>query len=45
LAKRTVCSVIIGANNIQQLTETAEGADVQLSMDQIANLDDATAWQ
>ncbi len=45
LAKRTVCSVIIGANNIQQLKETAEGADVQLSMDQIANLDDATAWQ
>jgi aryl-alcohol dehydrogenase-like predicted oxidoreductase len=45
LAKRTVCSAIIGANNIQQFKETIEGANVQLSIDQVAILDDATAWQ
>ena len=45
LANTAVSSAIIGANSIEQLEDTMKGADVVLTADQKAALDEITAWQ
>lgn len=44
LANPTVSSAIIGANNLDQLTDTMKGADIDLSAEEKAKLDEVTAW-
>jgi aryl-alcohol dehydrogenase-like predicted oxidoreductase len=44
LANPAVSSAIIGANTIEQLTETMQGAAVQLTAAEKAELDAVTAW-
>jgi aryl-alcohol dehydrogenase-like predicted oxidoreductase len=45
LANPAVSSAIIGANTIEQLTDTTKGADIALTADEKQALDDITAWQ
>ena len=45
LANPTVSSAIIGANSIAQLEDTVQGANVSLSAQDKAALDETTAWQ
>jgi aryl-alcohol dehydrogenase-like predicted oxidoreductase len=45
LANPAVSSAIIGANSLEQLEDTARGADVKLAEDQKRALDAATAWE
>ena len=44
LANPTVSSAVIGANNLDQLTDTMKGADIELSAEEKAALDEVTAW-
>jgi aryl-alcohol dehydrogenase-like predicted oxidoreductase len=44
LANPTVSSAIIGANNLDQLTDTMKGADIELTAKEKAALDEITAW-
>ena len=44
LANPTVSSAIIGANSLDQLTDTMKGADIELSAEEKAALDVVTAW-
>lgn len=44
LANTAVTSAIIGANAIAQLEDTMRGADISLTAEQKAALDEATAW-
>ena len=45
LANPAVSSAIIGANSVEQLTDTMKGADINLSEADKAALDATTAWQ
>ena len=45
LANPAVTSAIIGANSVDQLTDTVKGAAIQLSADEKAALDEVTAWK
>jgi aryl-alcohol dehydrogenase-like predicted oxidoreductase len=45
LANTAVTSAIIGANSIEQLEDTMRGAEITLTAEQKAALDEATAWQ
>jgi aryl-alcohol dehydrogenase-like predicted oxidoreductase len=45
LANPTVSSAIIGANTVDQLTDTMRGADIALSVEEKAALDKMTAWE
>ncbi|MBE2221334.1 MAG: aldo/keto reductase [Anaerolineae bacterium] len=45
LANPTVSSAIIGANNLDQLTDTMSGASIELSVEEKAALDEITAWE
>jgi aryl-alcohol dehydrogenase-like predicted oxidoreductase len=45
LANPTVSSAIIGANTVDQLTDTMRGADITLSVEEKAALDKMTAWE
>lgn len=45
LANPTVSSAIIGANTVEQLDDTAKGADVVLSEEEKAALDETTVWK
>ena len=45
LANPTVSSAIIGANNLDQLTDTMKGADIELSAEEKSALDEVTAWK
>ena len=45
LANPTVSSAIIGANTLEQLTDTMKGADIELSAEEKAALDEITAWE
>ena len=45
LANPVVSSAIIGANSVAQLRDTCGGADVALSPEDKAALDELTAWQ
>ena len=45
LANPTVSSAIIGANNADQLSDTMKGADIELSAEEKAALDEMTAWE
>jgi len=45
LANAAVTSAIIGANSIEQLTETLRGAEIQLSVEEKEALDSVTAWE
>ena len=45
LANPTVSSAIIGANNTDQLADTMKGADIELSADEKAALDEVTVWE
>ncbi len=44
LANRLVSSVIIGANNLDQLTESFQSIELQLSEEDLSYLDRVTAW-
>ena len=44
LANPTVSSAVIGANNLDQLTDTMKGADIELSAEEKTALDEVTAW-
>lgn len=44
LANPAVTSAIIGANSIEQLEDTMKGAEVRLSDDEKAALDELTSW-
>jgi aryl-alcohol dehydrogenase-like predicted oxidoreductase len=44
LANPTVSSAIIGANNTDQLADTMKGADIELSAEEKAALDEVTVW-
>ncbi|MAT98222.1 MAG: aldo/keto reductase [Anaerolineaceae bacterium] len=44
LANTAVSSAIIGANSIEQLEDTMKGAEITLTAEQKAALDEATAW-
>ena len=44
LANTAVSSAIIGANSIEQLEDSIKGADVPLTADQKAGLDEITTW-
>lgn len=44
LANLAVTSAIIGANSIEQLEDTMRGAEISLTAEQKAALDEATAW-
>ncbi len=44
LANTAVTSAIIGANSIEQLEDTMRGAEISLTPEQKAALDEATAW-
>lgn len=44
LANPAVTSAIIGANSIEQLTETLRGAEIQLAAEEKEALDSVTAW-
>ncbi|MCB8946039.1 MAG: aldo/keto reductase [Ardenticatenaceae bacterium] len=44
LANTAVASAIVGANSVEQLTETMKGAEVVLTAEQKAALDEITAW-
>jgi len=43
LRKKGVTSILIGANKMAQLEDTLAAADVQLSMEELAQLDEITA--
>jgi aryl-alcohol dehydrogenase-like predicted oxidoreductase len=43
LSKRTVASVLIGANKVAQLEDNLMAVDVKLSAEEIAKLDELTA--
>ncbi len=45
LANPTVSSAIIGANSVSQLEDTMRGAEITLSAEDKAALDETTAWQ
>lgn len=45
LANPAVSSAIIGANSVEQLVDTMQGAEVQLTGDEKAALDQVTAWK
>lgn len=45
LANPAVTSAIIGANSIEQLEDTLWGAEISLTAEQKAALDEATAWE
>ncbi len=45
LANPAVSSAIIGANTVEQLNDTAKGAEVALSEEEKAALDETTAWK
>jgi len=45
LANPAVSAAIIGANSLSQLEETMKGADVRLTGEQKAALDETTAWE
>ena len=45
LANPAVSSAIIGANTVEQLTETVKGAGIQLTDEEKAELDQTTRWQ
>lgn len=44
LANSAVSSAIIGANSIEQLTDTMKGAEIRLTAEEKEALDEATAW-
>lgn len=44
LANPAVDSAIIGANSVEQLADTIKGAEIKLSEDEKAALDETTAW-
>ena len=45
LANPAVDSAIIGANSVEQLADTIRGADITLSEEEKAALDETTAWE
>jgi aryl-alcohol dehydrogenase-like predicted oxidoreductase len=45
LANTAVTAAIIGANSLEQLTDTVKGAEVKLSASQKETLDEVTAWE
>lgn len=45
LANPAVSSAIIGANSVEQLRDTMKGAEIRLSEEHKAMLDEATAWK
>lgn len=45
LANPAVSSAIIGANSLAQLADTMKGADIQLSAEEKAVLDEVTTWK
>lgn len=45
LANPAVSSAIIGANSVEQLVDTMKGAEVKLSADEKAALDEVTQWE
>jgi aryl-alcohol dehydrogenase-like predicted oxidoreductase len=45
LANPAVDSAIIGANSVEQLEDTLKGAEISLSAEEKATLDETTAWQ
>jgi aryl-alcohol dehydrogenase-like predicted oxidoreductase len=45
LSNPAVSSAIIGANSLNQLRDTLAGAEISLSADEKAALDDVTAWE
>lgn len=45
LANPMVSSAIIGANNLEQLTDTMKGADIELSAEEKTALDEVTSWE
>lgn len=45
LANPAVDAAIIGANSVEQLTDTVKGAEISLSDEEKATLDETTAWQ
>ena len=45
LANPAVDSAIIGANSVEQLADTIKGAEIQLSDEEKAALDETTAWE
>ncbi len=44
LANTAVNSAVIGANSVEQLTDTMQGAEISLSTAQKEALDDVTHW-
>jgi aryl-alcohol dehydrogenase-like predicted oxidoreductase len=44
-ANPTVSSAIIGANTLEQLADTMKGADIAMSAEEKAALDEVTAWE
>ena len=45
LHKETVCSVIFGARSVAQLDDNLEAADIELSAEQMATLDEASSFE
>lgn len=45
LANPVISSAIIGANNLDQLTDSMGGVNVKLTFEEKASLDDITAWK
>lgn len=45
LANPAVDAAIIGANSVEQLADTIKGAEIQLSEEEKAALDETTAWE
>lgn len=45
LANPAVDSAIIGANSVEQLADTIKGAEIKLSEEEKAALDETTAWE
>ena len=45
LANPPVSSAIIGANTLEQLTDTMKGAEISLSSEEKAALDELTSWE
>jgi len=45
LANPAVDSAIIGANSVEQLADTIKGAEIRLSEEEKAALDETTAWE
>lgn len=45
LANPAVSSAIIGANSVEQLTDTIKGAEIELSEEEKEALDETTSWE